>query len=183
MKRSKLFMSLIVAGGLTVGLGSSLGPATAQQRIITAVLITGQSVSVTVPAGTPCSADALGPLAAPVSSVSCTDVPAPAQPAQPAQPSTPTQTSPTTSTPPPGPGTTTPQAPTSTTPKPRPKSRTRRGATRVEDLGAQREERRARARRPDGAPTVDNPSFTLATPGAAPIGVPNFFIEKFRIPP
>ena len=35
----------------------------------------------------------------------------------------------------------------------------------------------------DGKPTVDNPTFSLAMPGAAPIGVPNFFIDKFRIPP
>jgi murein DD-endopeptidase MepM/ murein hydrolase activator NlpD len=35
----------------------------------------------------------------------------------------------------------------------------------------------------DGTPTLDNPTFSLATPGAAPIGVPNFFIDKFRIPP
>ena len=41
----------------------------------------------------------------------------------------------------------------------------------------------AKARAPDGAPTVDNPSFSLAQPGPAAIGVPNFFIEKFRIPP
>ena len=34
-----------------------------------------------------------------------------------------------------------------------------------------------------GAPTLDNPTVSLATPGAAPIGVPNFFIDKFRIPP
>ena len=34
-----------------------------------------------------------------------------------------------------------------------------------------------------GVPTDDNPTVSLATPGAAPIGVPNFFIEKFRIPP
>jgi hypothetical protein len=38
-------------------------------------------------------------------------------------------------------------------------------------------------RHTDGTPTLDNPSFALAIPGAAPIGVPNFFIEKFRIPP
>jgi Transglycosylase SLT domain len=37
--------------------------------------------------------------------------------------------------------------------------------------------------RPDGVPTPANPSYSLATPGPAPIGVPNFFIEKFRIPP
>ena len=35
----------------------------------------------------------------------------------------------------------------------------------------------------DGTPTLDNPTFSLAQPGAAPIGVPNFFIDKFRIPP
>src|SRR5215217_8732650 len=41
----------------------------------------------------------------------------------------------------------------------------------------------APAYRPDGTPTPANPSYSLATPGAAPIGVPNFFIDKFRIPP
>ena len=38
-------------------------------------------------------------------------------------------------------------------------------------------------RNADGSPTLDNPTVSLATPGAARIGVPNFFIEKFRIPP
>ena len=38
-------------------------------------------------------------------------------------------------------------------------------------------------RRLDGSPTLDNPTFSLSLPGAAPIGVPNFFIDKFRIPP
>jgi murein DD-endopeptidase MepM/ murein hydrolase activator NlpD len=35
----------------------------------------------------------------------------------------------------------------------------------------------------DGSPTLRNPTISLSTPGAAPIGVPNFFIDKFRIPP
>jgi hypothetical protein len=34
-----------------------------------------------------------------------------------------------------------------------------------------------------GIPTPANPTFSLAIPGPAPIGVPNFFIESFRIPP
>jgi hypothetical protein len=38
-------------------------------------------------------------------------------------------------------------------------------------------------RNTDGSPTLDNPTLSLATPGPARIGVPNFFIEKFRIPP
>src|SRR3954447_5272833 len=36
---------------------------------------------------------------------------------------------------------------------------------------------------PDGTPTMANPTLSLATPGAAAVGVPNFFIDKFRIPP
>src|SRR5215216_2074610 len=35
----------------------------------------------------------------------------------------------------------------------------------------------------DGTPTPANPGYSLATPGPVPIGVPNFFIDKFRIPP
>jgi len=34
-----------------------------------------------------------------------------------------------------------------------------------------------------GVPTASNPTFSLSLPGAAPIGVPNFFIDSFRIPP
>jgi hypothetical protein len=34
-----------------------------------------------------------------------------------------------------------------------------------------------------GPPTPANPSYSLALPGAVPVGVPNFFIDKFRIPP
>jgi murein DD-endopeptidase MepM/ murein hydrolase activator NlpD len=36
---------------------------------------------------------------------------------------------------------------------------------------------------PDGSPAPTNPTYSLAVPGAARIGVPNFFIDKFRIPP
>ena len=35
----------------------------------------------------------------------------------------------------------------------------------------------------DGSPATGNPGYALAQPGPARIGVPNFFIEKFRIPP
>jgi hypothetical protein len=36
---------------------------------------------------------------------------------------------------------------------------------------------------PGGVPTASNPTFSFALPGAAPVGVPNFFIDSFRIPP
>src|SRR3954469_839837 len=35
----------------------------------------------------------------------------------------------------------------------------------------------------DGSPAPSNPSYALAIPGPAKVGVPNFFIDKFRIPP
>jgi Transglycosylase SLT domain/Peptidase family M23 len=34
-----------------------------------------------------------------------------------------------------------------------------------------------------GVPTAANPTFSFALPGPAPMGVPNFFIDSFRIPP
>ena len=42
---------------------------------------------------------------------------------------------------------------------------------------------RRRADDPDRRPRPDQPELSLATVGPAPIGVPNFFIDKFRIPP
>ena len=45
------------------------------------------------------------------------------------------------------------------------------------------EEKATAARDEDGTPTAVNPTYSFAIPGGAPIGVPNFFIEKFRIPP
>jgi hypothetical protein len=34
-----------------------------------------------------------------------------------------------------------------------------------------------------GVPTPSNPTYSFAFPGPAPIGVPNFFIDSFQIPP
>jgi len=34
-----------------------------------------------------------------------------------------------------------------------------------------------------GVPTPSNPTYSLSLPGPAPIGVPNFFIDSFEIPP
>jgi hypothetical protein len=34
-----------------------------------------------------------------------------------------------------------------------------------------------------GVPSPANPTFSFALPGAAPLGVPNFFIDSFQIPP
>jgi murein DD-endopeptidase MepM/ murein hydrolase activator NlpD len=34
-----------------------------------------------------------------------------------------------------------------------------------------------------GVPSANNPTYSLSLPGPAPIGVPNFFIDSFQIPP
>jgi transglycosylase-like protein with SLT domain/peptidase M23-like protein len=36
---------------------------------------------------------------------------------------------------------------------------------------------------PDGSPAPTNPGYSVSTIGPARVGVPNFFIDKFRIPP
>ena len=42
---------------------------------------------------------------------------------------------------------------------------------------------KTRLRHSNGVPTLANPTLSLATLGPVPVGVPNFFINKFRIPP
>jgi murein DD-endopeptidase MepM/ murein hydrolase activator NlpD len=42
---------------------------------------------------------------------------------------------------------------------------------------------RTKLRFSGGAPTLQNPTLSLAGIGPVPVGVPNFFISKFRIPP
>ena len=42
---------------------------------------------------------------------------------------------------------------------------------------------KTRLRHSNGVPTLTNPALSLATLGPVPVGVPNFFIDKFRIPP
>ncbi|WP_158276851.1 lytic murein transglycosylase [Paraconexibacter algicola] len=51
------------------------------------------------------------------------------------------------------------------------------------DRAAEEQRLTGEGRNADGSPSTDNPTFTLALPGVAPEGVPNFLIEKFRIPP
>jgi hypothetical protein len=60
-------------------------------------------------------------------------------------------------------------------------SNVRSGAGRAKDEVD--ETLRDRGQNPDGSPSPANPTYSLATPGPARIGVPNFFIDKFRIPP
>jgi hypothetical protein len=187
MKRTKLLISLIAAAGLTAGLGGSVLPASAA-RTVTVTLTTGQVL--TASGDIPCDASVVNVPANLVASVQCADLPAvstptvsvPGQSNPPPSQSTPSQTSPTQTTTGPQPGA--PKKPAA--PRPRkpgaPAPSTTLGNTRVE-TSAGPPVPKTQTRSSTGAPTPSNPSFSLALPGPAAIGVPNFFIDSFRIPP
>ena len=207
MKKRKLFGSLLVAGVLAVGLGGSILPAGAQPRTFLVTLVTGQTIPVqlAVPPGTP-----VGDVQIPgisVGVVSIEEVGAQAPAPTPAQDGSPTVPPPDGGSVATGPG-----APSDGSADgeagdegsedgedgedgPDGKSKAeldREGSDtrgkRGRDGRTPQQRRRARpteqpTRQPGGAPPPSNPGFALALPGPAPIGVPNFFIDKFRIPP
>ncbi|HZN12358.1 MAG TPA: lytic murein transglycosylase, partial [Blastocatellia bacterium] len=160
----------ILFGVMTVTLfvaGFSLAafPALAELRTITITLVGGQEVvtTVDVPPGTPPEAIQLPELSAPIQKV---------EDGGPSAPKTP--------------------APDNGGDDTADKPETDKGATPgeflEEDEPAKPKKKRERTkpgaiRRPDGSPTRNNPTLTLGLPGPAPVGVPNFVISKFRIPP
>jgi hypothetical protein len=193
--KRRLLVGALALAAVSVGIGTSVMPASADQRTLVVTLVTGQTVTVTVdvPPGTPVDQIKIPGISAGI--VSVTEVP---QPQQPGAPPVQVQTGPPDQQQPPQ---ATPEAPTAapqdqsqaqqqaqkTTGKAKRKPRPHvQGATQVEQLAsgtARKAKARAHARTPAGAPTPANPTFSLALPGPAPIGVPNFFIDKFRIPP
>jgi murein DD-endopeptidase MepM/ murein hydrolase activator NlpD len=184
MHTRKLLIGLVVAGLFAAGFGNTILSAGADERTVYVTLATGETVPVTVtaPAGTPADQIPVPTVSTPVVSVS--DSPPPTSSTS-TQNSTPT-TAPTTTQ-----QSSTPTAPTaakpqggqqeqqtttqSKAPKPQAKGKTKTMTETVEKAPPDRTSQ--------GVPTTTNPTLSVAIPGPAPIGVPNFFIEKFRIPP
>ncbi|MCW2991247.1 MAG: peptidoglycan DD-metalloendopeptidase family protein [Solirubrobacterales bacterium] len=190
MNKHKLLIGLLVAGLFTAGLGAGVFPASAEQRTYQVTYVGGRTdvVTLDLPAGTPVDQVSIP------GAVSIIDITPPSVPTVPPVP--------TTSGPAPAP------QPTQTTPDPGSKP-----AADSEPVGGKQQEQkvtgnekpeaqanvetstakivRATAkdatkdanRAADGTPTPNDPTYSFALPGPAPIGVPNFFIEKFRIPP
>jgi soluble lytic murein transglycosylase-like protein/murein DD-endopeptidase MepM/ murein hydrolase activator NlpD len=205
MKKRKLLIGLSSAGVLLAGFGGTVLPASAD-RVFDVQLSSGQVVRVTVPDGKTLaevvpgaivSATEVGPASAPAQ----TPAPTTTQPSA----TTPAQApAPTSAQPGKGP---TPQDGQGNAAKPtdvpqggqveqqgakaadRAKAKARAAARRRAAAKAKAEaekakrEAQAQADAAAGAPTASDPTFSLALPGAAAIGVPNFFIDKFRIPP
>jgi hypothetical protein len=159
MTRKILFGAMTLAL-LAAGFGVASFPALAELRIITITLEGGQEVvtTVDVPPGTPPDAIQLPEISAPVKKVE-DGGPPPPKTEQPAD-------------------------------KPEDNGKEKSpGEFLEEDEPAQPERKKRKKtkpgaiRTPDGAPTAANPTVTLGLPGPAPVGVPNFVISKFRIPP
>ena len=182
-------------------------PASAELHRVTVTLITGQKVTLTVdvPPGTPVESIQIPGLPAPVQSIVdlgpvSTATPSPtatATPAAPAPTETPSQTATPAPTEPPadkdddaparGNGSGGKRGSQDQTQQPDrldPNAEALTGELEEQAEAAEPEvDRRNPTRNTDGSPTLDNPTVSLAEPGPARIGVPNFFIEKFRIPP
>jgi hypothetical protein len=201
MRRRQLVIALSAAALF----GLAAVPASAELRRVAVTLVTGQTVEVTVdvPPGASVQSVALPAMPAPVASV--TDL-GPAAPAATATPSpTATATPSPTATPAApnvgaGTGSTGARAKKKgkeeqeQTDKAKPKrakkpadANTQSGSGTLEppadDAAGAKDGADAPTKNRDGSPTLQNPTVSVATPGPARIGVPNFFIEKFRIPP
>jgi len=186
MNKRKLLIGLLVAGLFTAGLGAGVFPASADQRTFRVTFVGGTSttVSLDLPAGAGLSQIKIPGVSLAVASIQeitpPSATPAPAAPPPAAEQST---------TPTSGPTGAAPVARTQrreqTTGHKSRKSHpdVERPVAEVVRAIAQDKIRRGVGQTATGAPTAANPSYSFALPGPAPIGVPNFFIEKFRIPP
>src|SRR4051794_19693393 len=192
MNKRKLLIALLVAGLFSAGLGMGVFPASADQRTFVVTLVTGQQVTVTmdVPPGTPL--DQIHPpgIDTPIASIVEVTPPADAPPVALGTATTPTSsTTPSEAPPAADQGQDATPVASGQTGEQTTGHKTHNSKAQVEtDAGALKVVKhlakdKSKIRNPDGTPTNDNPTFSFALPGPAPIGVPNFFIEKFRIPP
>jgi len=193
MRRRRQVTGLLVAGAVTAGFGPSVTGAGAAPRTFNVTLLGGTTITVTldVPPGTPLDQVRVPGVDLPIIGISevggsppVVALPGSAQPAPPAEQ-------------PGGEAHTIPGAPqvaqeqqsqeTSGKQQRKPSRSTDAALNAAERAAAKQEAAQRRKattlRNADGSPTEVNPGYALSLPGVAPIGVPNFFIEKFRIPP
>jgi hypothetical protein len=200
--RRKLIFAIALAGMVLAGwLGAAVPSAAASTCRLTVKLITGQTVTSPIAAGAPISSVRL-PVGAVVLSETCAPTPPP--------PSSTTSTT-TSATPPPsgssssssssssGSGSpssssssssssSTSTTPSATTPNPTRHTQQKGSShnqTTTTTTTKAKKPKKPKASPPTGkgVPKSSNPTFSLSLPGPAPIGVPNFFIDSFRIPP
>ncbi len=204
LRSRKLIVGAITAAITLAVTGiAALPTASADQCVITVTLIGGGHLSFTVnvPPGTPLSAISL-PVKVGVVGVAESCAPTATTPPPPPTRSTPTGTGTGTGTgretgststgkssPPPKPGGHPQQQKPSSHPS-NPKSssgssgsKPSKSSSSSSGKGSKPASKPTKMRGSGGVPTSANPTFSFSLPGAAPLGVPNFFIDNFQIPP
>jgi len=179
MSKTKLLIGLISAVLFAAGFGSAVVPAAAQQRTFLVKLSDGKQI--TVSADLPAGASAAAVKAATGLTgnvISVTDV-------TPPEVVTTTTVTTTTTT-----STSTTPTTTTTTTKHHGPSKAGGHSQKPTKVKAQAHHKtpaeivpQGSTRAAGGAPSPSDPTYSLAVPGPAAVGVPNFFIDKFRIPP
>jgi SLT domain-containing protein len=173
--RRKIFLSALTLALFVAGFAVAAWPAVAELRTITITLVGGQEIvtTVDVPPGTPASQIKLPEITAPIAGIHDGTKRAPSSTGGPTGPTGATG----------GTGTTGPHD------RKAPRRRHNSPGQFLGETDAQPQVEPADGtspgadRHPDGTPTTSNPTLTLALPCPAPVGVPNFVINKFRIPP
>jgi hypothetical protein len=194
--KRRLLTAVAVSGGIAAGLGTVALPASAAVRTFEITLVGKIKKTVTVDVGidTPLDQIRLPNLGLPILSIRET-TPAQAPPSNaPSLTIKPTPASPSTQTPaaPAAPQAGEQIAPVVTPDKTAPRhghdNKVRDTLGRLVDRTKARKHepvrpRATHLRHSNGIPTLLNPTMSYALPGPVPVGVPNFFINKFRIPP
>ncbi|MCW3016670.1 MAG: peptidoglycan DD-metalloendopeptidase family protein [Solirubrobacterales bacterium] len=191
MNKRKLLSGMAAAGIFSAGFGAAVYPASADLRTLTVTLLGGTTVQVQVdvPPGTPLDQIKLPGISLPVIGISdsgpAAPVPAPAPAPGPA--AAPATTEPSAASKPAVTGPQKQQATTGKKTRKAPKAPSKAPQTPAVPTSVDTKTgaplAKGTTRDSGGAPTPSNPTFSYALPGPAPIGVPNFFIDKFRIPP
>jgi murein DD-endopeptidase MepM/ murein hydrolase activator NlpD len=194
-QKRRLLIAVAVTGGMTAGLGTFASPAGAVVRTFQVTLLGNIKKTVTLDIGvnTPLDQVRIPGLNLPLLSIVET-TPAQAPPSgtpslsiRPTVPNAPTTVAPIV------PGAPDVESPAQTqTSKPSQKKGKpaavqavfdSAGRLRSVQLPERARPAKTKLRFPSGLPTLQNPTLSLAGIGPVPVGVPNFFINKFAIPP
>jgi hypothetical protein len=199
MNRGTLLRPLVGVAALAAGVGFSATPAAARTCTVTAIVQGGRQVTVTVdiPPGTPVEEVELPGVHVPVVSIVSTTcalkTPTPSPTPKPKETPTPDPAE----TPAADPKGSERQQSSSrgqekapskkadeeTEKKAEPNRADRAGKAKPPKPDKDESADQAPTKNGNRAPTPDDPGYTLANPAPARIGVPNFVIDKFRIPP
>jgi murein DD-endopeptidase MepM/ murein hydrolase activator NlpD len=195
-QKRRLLIALAVTGGMTAGMGTLASPAGAVVRTFQVTLLGNIKKTVTLDIGlnTPLDQIRIPGLNLPLLSIVET-TPAQAPPSgtpslsiRPTVPNAPTTVAPIV---PGAPDVESPAQTQGSTPGSRKKGKPAAvqavfdsaGRLRSVQLPERARPAKTKLRFPSGAPTLTNPTLSLAGIGPVPVGVPNFFINKFAIPP